>query len=195
MNQTEMCDKFAELWRKSREDAGKSQEYMAKKLDVSKKTVQNWECGLSCPNQAKGFQWFSVLGLNPLPYYLGIIYKEFDGISPSTEDKQIENALIAYIHGMTNEERRKLLYFLYGNHGSSTSGVIEMLTAYLHTPLITRLNVCHSIITNYELAIANHIVVNPQHIQPNMPYLFESYKNAKEAVLQNKKEYSNLKEE
>lgn len=187
-------DKFADIFRRSREDAGKSQDYMAKKLGVSKKTVQNWESGLSCPNQAIGFMWFKVLALQPLPYYLSIIYENFDGISPSVDDKKIEDALITYVHGMSNDERRKLLYFLYGNHGSSVDGVIEMLTAYLHTPLITRLNVAHSIITNYELARVNNIVVNPGHILPNFDLLLRSYENAKQAVLRKEKQYTNIKD-
>ena len=34
---------FAKIWADSRVDAGKTQDYMAKGLGVSKKTIQNWE--------------------------------------------------------------------------------------------------------------------------------------------------------
>lgn len=39
----ERVKRFAKIWWKSRADAGKSQEFMALSLGVSKKTIQNWE--------------------------------------------------------------------------------------------------------------------------------------------------------
>ena len=50
MNKAEFSDRLASVWLRSRGQAGKTQEYVAKSLGVSKKTVQNWEAGTAAPN-------------------------------------------------------------------------------------------------------------------------------------------------
>ena len=65
---------FAKIWADSRVDAGKTQDYMAKGLGVSKKTIQNWENGVTAPDFFMGSEWFRVLGINPLPYYLSFLF-------------------------------------------------------------------------------------------------------------------------
>ena len=76
LQRIDISEKFASMWRKSREDAGKSQDFMAKAMRVSKRTIQNWEAGISCPSQSAGLEWFQILGLAPLPYYLELLYPE-----------------------------------------------------------------------------------------------------------------------
>ena len=61
--------RFAEIWWKSRADAGMTQERLAVELGVSRKTIQNWESGATSPSLYQGTEWFRALGLNPLPYY------------------------------------------------------------------------------------------------------------------------------
>ena len=76
--------RFSKIWWQSRADAEKSQEFMALGLGVSKKTVQNWEKGISAPDLFQGSEWFRILGLNPLPYYLAFLFPElFGDISPT----------------------------------------------------------------------------------------------------------------
>ena len=43
MTRNEIADRFGMMWKKSRCNAGVSQEYMAKALGVSKKTIQNYD--------------------------------------------------------------------------------------------------------------------------------------------------------
>lgn len=188
-NKEEVKQKFADMWRKSREDANKSQAYMAKKLDVSKKTVQNWESGVSCPSQEKGFEWFDALGVPPLPYYLNLLYKGVFDVKPSSDDDRIELALLTAIKTLTPAEKRKIFYLLYGNHGSSPAGVLDLVTAYLHTPLMARLNVAANIISNYELAETYDYTVNPDNIRPDISFLINSYETAKQAVIDHKTSY------
>ena len=71
--------RFSKIWWQSRADAEKSQEFMALGLGVSKKTVQNWEKGISAPDLFQGSEWFRILGLNPLPYYLAFLFPELFG--------------------------------------------------------------------------------------------------------------------
>lgn len=90
--------RFSRIWWKSRADAGLSQEEMAIGLGVSKKTIQNWEKGISAPDLFQGSEWFRLLGLNPMPYYLEFVYPTlFSDFSPDKSDAEIEDALIHLI--------------------------------------------------------------------------------------------------
>lgn len=98
MERVELVERIAKIWHLSRIRAGKSQEYMAKALGVSKKTVQNWEAGTSSPSQATGFEWFKVLDIQPLPYYLCILYPDkFEDLSSHCSDKEVDEALFCLI--------------------------------------------------------------------------------------------------
>lgn len=191
MKKYEIAERFAKMWRTSRESVGKSQDYMAKALGVSKKTVQNWEAGTSCPSQQKGFEWFIVLGVQPMPYYLDILYpNEFGRLSPESSDMDITIALLTLISNLTGEQKRKLLYALTGRHGSSPICVLEMLTAYLQTPLDYRLNVASSVAVNYEISEAKGMLVRPDSIQPDMELLHLAIKKGREAVIEGKGSYT-----
>ena len=98
--------RFARIWSLSRSDAGKTQEFMANGLGVSKKTIQNWEKGASAPDLYEGSEWFRVLGTNPMPYYLAFLYPWlFDGIKPEDDDQEIEQALLFLVKNMTSVEK------------------------------------------------------------------------------------------
>ena len=172
MVQMDTKDKFASMWKKSRTDAGKSQDYMAKALGVSKKTIQNWEEGYSCPSQAMGFDWFQALGLEAMPYYLDILFPDtFKGKDKQITDEEVETALISLIHALRPTDKRKLLFIMYGEHGSSFNELLEMLTAHFHTPDENRITVAQNVCTNYEVAEATGTIIAPERIRPNIPVL------------------------
>lgn len=193
MNTLELSDRFAYMWRKSREDAGKSQDYLAKALGVSKKTIQNWENGIGSPSQMMGFQWFDVLGLQPLPYYLELLYpSEFNNLS-HCKDSALDKALMDIISSLPDKYKQELLFILSGHHGSSICGILEMLTAHLHAPLRERVNVALSIATNYKIAEVHKVDCSPANIQPNLELLEESIYNALNAVYTHKESYTDFK--
>ena len=91
-------NRFSKIWWQSRADAKKSQEYMALSLGVSKKTIQNWEKGTSSPDLFQGCEWFRVLGLNPMPYYLAFLYPDTFGTPQAFDNEDaVEKALILLI--------------------------------------------------------------------------------------------------
>lgn len=188
MTKLEVAEKFASMWKRSRMDAGKSQVYMAKALGVSKKTVQAWEEGTSCPSQLKGFEWFQALGLQPLPYYLEIIYPEFD--MHHTQEEDIDMVLMSVIRDLPTSYRRKLLYALSGVHGSSVFGIIDLMCAHLQTPLRDRLNIAQSVATNYEIASSCGKLRCENHVQPDMDLLYRAIGNGKDAVLEGRENYT-----
>lgn len=187
MNKLESSNVFSEMWKKSREDCGKSQEFMAKSLGVSRKTVQNWEDGLSSPNHQKGLEWFAVLGLSPMHYYIRALYPQpSDNIS---REKYVEETLFSIIKDLPCETKEKLLYLLAGKHGSSPICMMELTTAHLQCPLRDRLNVAHNVAINYELAKIEGKVISNDDIQPNMPLLYDAIDKGMDSVRHGKSGY------
>lgn len=187
MNRLELNERFAQMWRRSREDAGKSQEYMSKYLGVSRKTIQNWEDGTSSPNQLKALEWFEALNLQPLPYYLWALYpKKFNELN----DAEIDKTLIDIVHGLPLDLKKKLLFMLAGNHGSSTVGMLELATAHLHVPLEKRINIAQVVATNYELAAHKKTLTCPDDVQPDLVTLNRSIELGTKAVLMDKNSYT-----
>lgn len=190
MNKIKIKERAANIWRQSRLDAGKSQEYVAKKLCVAKRTVQNWENGISSPTLDKALEWFDILGLQPLPYFLNLLYDDFSAVDDDLTEKQVEDLLIKRVRNCSYAAKKKMLFILSNNHGSSVAGVLEMLTAHLHVPLKDRLNVAQNIILNYEIAKSQRLV-KQSNVLPNIEILKMSFENAKTAVLNNENEYTN----
>lgn len=186
MTSVDISDRFAEMWRTSREDAGRSQEYMAKALGVSKKTIQNWEAGTSCPNQLTGFAWFNALGLQPLPYYLKLLFPD------DCNGESCEDLLIDIIHALPEGYKKKLLYILHGGHGSSPICILDMVTAHLQSPLRGRLNVAQSISMNYDLAAATDSIRCPEDIQPDTEQLHNAINAAYSAILSGNDDYNSI---
>lgn len=187
MNNAEISDKFANMWRKSRADAGKSQDYMAKALGVSKKTIQNWESGYASPSQIMGFKWFEALDVPALPYYLSLLYKDFEGLSVNSPDEDIRKALHTLIDGLDDKTVRELLFLLYGDHGSSIQGIIELMVAYVHTPLPARLGVAQLILTNYDISKAFGRLSG--HAEPDAEHLQDLIAKGMDAVIKKRNSY------
>lgn len=185
------AENFAHMWQKSRTDAGKSQEFMAKSLGVSKKTVQNWECGLSCPSQQMGFQWFEVLGLQPFPYYFRLIYPDiYKDDTPDDED--LDDILISIIKNTPPEFKRKLYHIYLGNHGSSVAGLTELVLAHIQLPLDNRIQMASSVLTAYKYAKASGNTTTDD-IEVNVDFLQKCINNAFDSAIDHKRSYSILK--
>lgn len=196
MNRIEIRERVASMWRAAREQAGISQAQAALLIGVSKNTIQNWECGMSSPSQAQGFYYFNALGVQAMPFYLKLFYpEEFGEISVETPDDQIDKALMTLISNLPVEEKRKLLYVAYGEHGSSPPAVLDMVCAHLHTPLIARIGVAELIRSNFSLSNGVHRVTNAKNIMPNMEQLDDAIAAAREAVVRKAEHYTSISKE
>ena len=186
--------RFSRIWWKSRADAGKSQEYMAMGLGVSKKTIQNWEKGVSSPNLFQSAEWFELLGLNPLTYYLAFIYPWlFDTLSTESDDQNIEEILVTLIKDSTPKEKRELLYLMIGDHGSSWYSLLQMFTAHCHTTMKSRVAASRIILENFEMEKELGLLVCKENVMPDMQMLKYSISQGKNAVENNNYGYSTLK--
>lgn len=192
-SKAERSKRFARIWSLSRSDAGKTQEYMASGLGVSKKTIQNWEKGASSPDLFEGSEWFRVLGTNPLPYYLAFLYPWlFDGIKPESDDAEIEQALMFLVKNMTTLEKREMLYLMAGRHGSPWYSLLQMFTAHCHSSLRSRVTAARSILENYEMDEACNSLVCPDNIRPDLRMLRHAVEEGKQSVFNQLSGYTNI---
>ena len=192
MLRAEIDLRFEQLWRQSLADSGKTESYIAEAMGVTRRTVSSWLNGITCPSQRQGFEWFQKLGLQPLPYYLGLLYpSEFNGIL-TADDEQIEDALHAFVSGLTNDERRKMLYCCYGEHGSSPHAVLELMTAYLHLPMINRISLANAVVLNYSLAKNMEALVKPDRVQPDIEILRLAIRRCTSAILNGQNNYTSI---
>lgn len=188
--------RFSEIHSTVRVNTGKSQEYMALELGVAKKTIQNWEKGISSPSFFQSLEWFRVLKVNPFPYYLSVIYPEkLDGIKASDSDEKIEEAFETLIHNISIKDKRALLYLYYGKHGSSAHSVIQLMLAHLHTPITSR--VANAYLISHVYALENELnnIICPDNILPDMDDLNKAILKARESAIKREYGYNNLEKE
>ncbi len=173
---------IGESLRISRNESGKSQEYMALELGVTRRTIVNWENGVSEPTVSQAISWFKLTNKNPIPYLLQTVYPNMDKISPKDEDGRILAALMQLINDLPAQGVRQLMYLFFGNHGSSPRAVLQMITAHLQTPMKDRIAHGQLIATNYEIAKRTDALARPEHIQPDLDCLIAAIEDAKEKL-------------
>ena len=190
---TERVQLFADIHIKARMKAGKSQEFMAIELGVAKKTVQNWEKGLSSPSFFQSLEWFRVLNANPFPYYMSLMYpKEYKNIKQANTDDEINEAFDTLIKQISIEDKRALLYIYYGAHGGDPHTIINLMLAHLHTPLQARVTQAMLTYYIYEMHSELDNLICKDDIMPNMKELNDSIMRARVAALQKSYGYSVL---
>lgn len=181
---------IAEALRSTRNESGLSQEFMAFELGVTRRTILNWETGVSEPTVGQTVKWIKLTGKNPIPYLLQYTYPDMDKISPKDKDAKILAALMQLINDLPAEGVRQLMYLFFGNHGSSPRAILQMITAHLQTPMKDRIAHGQLVATNYEIAKRTGTLANPDNVQPDFEYLNVAIATAKTAVEKNAKEYS-----
>ena len=185
---------FAETHAKVRCKEGKSQEYMAMELGVSKRTVQNWEKGISSPTFFQSLEWFRILNTNPFPYYLALTYPdELMGLKGSDSDEKINEAFDALAETLPISAKRALLYIFYGEHGSSPNAILQMVLAHLHTPLQARITQATVTAHMYEMEEELGNLICKDNILPNMDTLNEAILKARIAALHHEYGYNELR--
>lgn len=189
----ERAKRFAKIWSTSRADAGKSQDFMANGLGVSKKTIQNWEKGASSPDLFMGSEWFRVLGVNPLPYYLAFLFPSTFELSPSeSEDSVIEQALAVLVKNSTTFEKKEMLYLMAGQHGSPWYSLLQLFTAHCHTSMRSRVSAARLILENYEMDEKQGSLVCPNSVRPDLELLAHAVLEGKGAVMKDATGYTNV---
>ena len=189
MLKSERKQKFGHMLAKARCDVEKSQEYMALELDISRKTVSNWERGLSSPTLQQLTDWFEVLGLNPMKYIYSLMYPDlFDNID-ILSDEELDNALVQLFSDMPPIIKRQLLFLFSAQHGSSPVAKMQEWIADLHTPIGARYNVANLVEINYYMAQEMGVLVCDNHVMPDMTLFHDSILQGRDATIKNQNGY------
>lgn len=181
--------KVCEALREARSISGKSQEYMSLELEVARKTVQNWEKGVSEPTIGQAVCWFKAIDVSPIPYLIQVVHSDMDGISAADNINKLKSSLHQLIDEIPEEGIRQLLYLFFGNHGSSPRAVLNMVTAHLQTPMKDRVVHGHIILKNYEIAKKKGTITSARHVQPNQKLFELALAKGEEAEINNAKAY------
>lgn len=190
---TERVQLFADIHVKARISANKSQEFMSLELGIAKKTVQNWEKGISSPSFFQSLEWFRVLNINPFPYYMSLMYpKEFNKIKLANTDDEINEAFDTLIKQISIDDKRALLYIFYGAHGGDPHTIINLMLAHLHTPLQARITQAMLISYIFEMQEEIDNLICKEDIMPNIAELNDSIMRARVAALHKQYGYSIL---
>lgn len=184
----ERAQKFAQIWYKSRTDAGWSQEAMALELGISKKTVQNWEKGITAPDAFQGEEWFRVLGLNPMKYYLEFHYPAlFPYDEDQHEESEVDIVLSHYLEQAKAENKAKLLWLIEGRKEYVWNSMLQMMMAHSLLSLESRAITAQTILDAFEIESESRGIEISDELMPDLELLKNSIEKAKDAAKANKK--------
>lgn len=193
MGNADDAQRLARMLYKSRNDAGKSQEFMALSLGVSKMSIINWEKGTSSPRFKQVMQWFQVLGINMHRPLMELIMPEvYEGLRAEDSDERIAAAVVDFVETMPAQAQRQIAYMLLGEHGASPMSLLELFTAYLHLPMQQRVTIARSIAEAYEMYEHRGKLICMEHVKPDMDGLKEAIEMAKAAVFRGEAGYSKM---
>lgn len=176
---------LAHALRQSRNLSGLSQEYVSFELGVARKTVQNWEKGVSEPTIDQALNWFKTVKVSPLPYLFQYVYPQMENISSADHIEELRKSLMLMVEAMPEEAVRQVLYLFYGDHGSAPRAVLNMVTAHLQTPMRDRVVAGSVILKNYEMAKKQGNITDENHVQPDVELLRHAINKGEEAAVAN----------
>lgn len=170
----------------SRYVSGKSQEWMSFEIGVSKKTIQNWEKGISAPDISQFFEWFNALKINPAGKLMSLLYNN------EKSNIDVNNAFTALCEGLSTEDKEAILFLFNGNHGSSAHSLLQMLLAHTHTPLSTRVTQADAIYNAYDFHRELGTLICTDDTLPDIEDLEKARKLGRMAVMRNEYGYTFL---
>lgn len=188
----ERVKKFARIWWKSRANSKKSQEFIALGLGISKRTIQNWEKGLSAPNLFQASEWFNLLGLNPIRYFLEFLYPNLFNTTKSENEAELDEMLINLVKNLSIVEKKQLIHLMSGAHGGSWSALLQLIFVYSKTSLQSRVAAARTILENYEIEEKNGKLMDTKELNPDLDLLKLALSQCKLAAQNGNSEYSTL---
>lgn len=191
MDREKKVKKFAAILSKTRYQSKLSQERIADALGVSKRTIAHWESGKSIPNFVQCVDWFETVGVNPFVTMIKYFYPEEMKVTALSDDREVDVALRKTIDILSPDDKRALLYLFYGNHGSSARSVLQLVLAYLHTPLKDRIPQAAGVARTYDLDKRLGTLICQQNVMPKEDMLHNAIDQAMIAVIEGKYAYTN----
>ncbi len=180
--------RMARLLMLTRAESGVSQEKVAMELGVSRKTVQNWERGISMPSIIQTIEWFRIMDVAAIPYLIQFLIPDIEEPSGDQKDEQLRNKLISIVESMPMEAVRQLMYLFQGEHGSSPRAVVNFMVASLNMPLKDRHLIDTMILGGYRL-VKEMGIEDKVGVQPVLKVMEEAIEKERAALVKNRENY------
>lgn len=159
----------ATILRESRISSNVSQKYMAKALNKSERTIQNWEKDIQ-PSVLELNTWFRILDKN-MWFYLRNALDPFEPVSLSGATASLRSELAEHFNAASSGELLMTAYLMFGEYGSYWNAVLEMMAEYVSLPSDMRALISRSIVTGYEADINAETLQCRNYILPQMGHL------------------------
>lgn len=159
----------ATILRESRISSNVSQKYMAKALNKSERTIQNWEKDIQ-PSVLELNTWFRILDKN-MWFYLRNALDPFEPVSLSGATASLRSELAEHFNAASSGELLMTAYLMFGEYGSYWNAVLEMMAEYVSLPSDMRALISRSIVTDYEADINAETLQCRNYILPQMGHL------------------------
>lgn len=159
----------AKILRESRIDSEVSQEQMAKAVNRSERTIQNWEKDIQ-PSFLEMCTWFRALDKNPW-FYLRNALNPFEPVSLTEDTVPLRERLTKHFSTASHGELLMLAYLIFGEYGSYWNAVLEMMLEYVCLPPYMAALIARSIVTGYETDINTETLQCRNYILPELEHL------------------------
>lgn len=184
----------ADILRDMRQRLGISKAKMADRVDIDARTYTRYEAGESAPTLPEFLMMLERVDAPALPVILKHIYPEtFGDLSPRSDTDAARKALADFIvRDASDREIRQLAYFIFGPHGSTMEGQMQLITALNHLPMDARLASAKLILNFWEIETDRGKIINPEYIMPDTEILRQAIIRAHEAVVAGRQNYNSI---
>lgn len=179
----EIDKRYGKMMFTAMRDTGHKKRYMQDAMNVSGKTIYNWENGYSYPTIKQLAEWFDIIGADLIVYWN--YYFNADQTESDADDKKIKRQLHDTIDQYTPRRRALLHFILCGKHGADMDGLINLTVCYLQTQWKDRIVQAAMILSNYRLN--RELKKHP--ISPNCDLISKSIQSCSESYIAGKEGY------
>lgn len=174
----------------TRDLAGHTQQYMARKLSKSVGTIQNWENEIGAPSLPVVLKWFELCGVDP-EKYLMFIYdqKKYHLLYEAKSDWEIDTALRVYLDMEIPKHKRMLHYIIFGDHISHWIPKLHLFTAHSYLPLLDRVAAAGIVMESYRMRRARDELTGPGVTMPDEAIVQKAVDSGRESVYVRKEKY------
>lgn len=163
-----------------------SQEYVARRADISVKTLSAWEKGLTSPDADQLEEILDIVGKTQVEYAIDFEYWD----EKSRQDSStLRSQIISLVDAMSNLELQELLFLLSSYHGGDRYAMMQLWVAHFQCDMDDRYRIAQLIESSYALSYAKGRVQFPDSPQPDMAALHEAVSEGRQAALRGDRGY------
>lgn len=160
---------ISHMLEQARLDSGISRKELAKALNKSERTIQNWESGFN-PSFLDVCMWFGAVKKSAWAYTQSTIYNH-DINACDDYAEMCRKELLGYFAEAPISEIRKLCYIIMGEHGSNWHSLLEALFEYICLPLSQRVITARSVLMGYSIEEQSTEIIRVENILPDIENL------------------------